>query len=352
DAALATAGGALDFAVGGDACVFSGRAQGGGGEAGLRRALETLVALLQDNGERAPAFAKFQKELPGLIVDTERPTWGGARLLFDRALADGDRRRLPLEFEPARRVTAEQVEGFLAAELAGPIELVVVAQLPLDALVKQVATTVGTLPTRGTALPIDESRRAATPMKRGLDESRGAIDLDTQVALLQVVYPAGDARDAASERRLELLGDVVGDRLRAEIREKLGTTYSPNGGAWGDPALRGRGRVELDVRVDPAKLAVIKEACLAAMETLAKQGVAKAELERLRAARIGNGDALARDPDFWLRQLHRTFATPALQDELADLKHWYDGVTVAELNALAKESLTREKASVLAVRPR
>ncbi|MBL8843724.1 MAG: insulinase family protein, partial [Planctomycetes bacterium] len=46
DAALATAGGALDFAVGGDACVFSGRAQGGGGEAGLRRALETLVALL------------------------------------------------------------------------------------------------------------------------------------------------------------------------------------------------------------------------------------------------------------------------------------------------------------------
>ncbi len=352
EAALATAGGDLDFSVGGDRCVFNGRAQGGGGEAGLRCVLEALVATLTDGGDRAAAFAKFQKELPALIVDTDRPTWGSARLLFDRALANGDRRRLPLERETATRVTLDAVSEFLDAELAGPIDVVIVAELPLDALVKQLASTLGTLPPRAPATPLVESRRAAPPMKSGLDDPRGAIDLDTQVALLHVVYGATDAISAAAERRIELLADIVNDRLRSEIREKLGTTYSPNGSAWGDPAFTGRGRVELDLRVDPAKVPVTKEACLVAMETLARSGASQGELDRLRAARLGTLDAMARDPAFWVHQLHRCFATPALQTELADLKQWYGSVTLAEINALAKQSLTREKASVLAVRPR
>jgi len=352
DAALAAAGGAIGFDAGGDACALHGRSIGTGGESGLRRTFEALVALLTDRADPAEAFAKFQKELGGRVPDLDRPTYGNARVAFQRALADGDRRRLPLDRAGAAAVKLQDVAGYLSAQLAGPIDIVIVGEMPAEKMAAQLMATLGTLPPRGAAPTYPDARRDAPPAKCGLYEPRGAIDIDSTVMHLQFVYPAGDAIVSASERRLDLAGDVVDERLRTDIREKLGTTYSNFGEAWGDPALRGRGQLVIDVEVDASKFDVTKEACYVAMEKLAKEGTNKGELDRLRAARTGSLGAAARDPDFWIRELRRAWREPQLLDDLADLGHWYDRVTLADVNALLKQSLTRDKASLLVVRPR
>ena len=352
DAALAAAGGGIGFEVRGDACVVSGRSTGSGGESGLRRVLEALVGFLSDRADPGPAFDELKKNLGAHIVDTDRPTFGSARLAFDRAVADGDRRRLPLEAATASKVTKDEVAKFLAEQLAGPVEVVIVGELPVERMARQFVATLGQLAPRAAALATVDSRRDAPPFKSGLLDSRGAIDIDGKVVILHIAYPGTDARDSLAERRVELAGDVVGERMRAEIREKLGTTYSPRGDAWGDPTFRGRGEFTIDLQVDPSKLAVTKEACFAALEKLAKAGTDKAEFDRLRAARAGSLGATARHPDFWLEGLQRAWRTPALLDQLADLAHWYDGVALAEVNALLKQSLTRSKASVLEIASR
>jgi predicted Zn-dependent peptidase len=188
--------------------------------------------------------------------------------------------------------------------------------------------------------------------KTGLSLPSGATDIDARDIILRIVYPAPDALDVDVERRLEVFGDIVGDRLRADIREKLGSTYGPRGRAWGDPCFRGRGWVELHLEVEPAKLAETREACLASMERLAKSGVQKDEFQRLRAARAGNPEALAREPSFWLDQLHRAQRNPAIFEQLRDLKSWYDKVTLEQVNALARQLLTRDRASILEIKPR
>jgi len=352
DAALAAAGARLEFRVAGDACVFSGRSTGSGGEAGLRRSLEAVCAWLTDAAFTPARFEEFRRRLDERVPDHDRPTWQNAGVNFDRLLANGDPRLLPLERAAAAKIALDEVKGYLQGQLDGPVEVVVAGGVFPDKQLRHVASTLGQLPARRAPAAFPDERRRAAPAKLGLFAPSGAIDLGGRVTHLRIVYPCPDAIDADSERRLDLLGDIVGDRLRADIREKLGTTYSPHGEAWGDSCFRGRGFVQLDVQVDPALLQATKEACLASMESLAKSGAKKAEFERLRAARSGNPEALARDLGFWMHQLRRAMRAPALLDELRDLRRWYDRVTVEQVNALAKQTLSRDRASILEVTPR
>jgi zinc protease len=349
--ALEAAHASLDFDVDADACVFRGRSTATGGEAALRRLLETVRALLV-----APAWSAktLDEARPSLLLhapDFDSPHFGNVVAAFDRLLVNGDRRLMPLDPSAAKTPFAD-VKAFVDSQLGGPVEVTIAGDLPVERQIVHLESTLGQLPPRRGPATIPEARRSAAPAKRGLRETRGVIDPIGRDCYLRVVYPAPDAIDAANERLLQLLGDVVGDRLRADVREKLGSSYSPDGRAWGDTALKGRGLVELQLQVEPAKLKVTTEACLASMENLARGGVKKDELERLRAARIGNPDALARDLGFWMRQLRRAHRSPALLEELEDLRRWYDGVTLAQLNALAKELLARDRASVLEISPR
>ena len=348
-AALGAAKANVDFSVAGDACVFSGSTSNG--EAALRRALEVVVAYLEEPAFLPKAFDDWKKLVPMLTSIDDRPTYYGGRAGFDRQLANGDRRFLGFDRPSCDKLTADDVKTWLASQLDGPLEVTVVGGIFADHQLKQVAATLGTLKARRARAVVPDSRLTATPMKSGIYDPRGVTDISGHVAHLHIVYPCSEAIDAAQERRIELFGDIVNDRMRSEIREKLGSSYSPRGGAWGDPAWKNRGQVELDLQVEPDKLAATKEACLVAMDTLAKTGVKKEEFERLRNARSGNPDEMAHDYGFWLRQLRRANRTPALYTELADLKNWYAKVTLDEINALAKQNLTRDKASILQMTP-
>ncbi len=350
--ALSSANATVGFEVEGDACVFSGSSTGAGGDAALRRALEVVCAYLTDPAWTAKPFDDFKKHLGDRGLDGDLPYFGLLRAAFERELENGDPRLLPLDRAAAAKLTFDDVKNFLAGQLDGPIEVTIVGDVFLDRQIQQVESTLGQLALRRAAKAFPESRRSVAAPKTGLRASRGAVDLSGKDSILRIVYPGPDAIDVGSERLLELLGDVVDDRLRADIREKLGSTYSPDGGAWGDPCYRGRGFVEIDLMVEPGKLKATIEACLASMENLAKAGAKKEEFERLRAARIGNPEALARNFGFWLRELRRAQRAPALLDELKELRRWYDRVTLADLNALAKQLLGRDRACVLDVSPR
>jgi zinc protease len=350
DTALATAGGAIRCELGGEATVFEGRSTGRGGESGLRRMLEALAAYLTDRADPAPAFERLKKNLGAHVVTTDRPTFGNARLAFDRATRNGDERRLP-PTPAAAAITAEEITAWIAVEFTGPVELLVVGELPLETMTKQVLNVLASLPSRGAAPAAPPAaRRSAPPFKAGVDELRGALDVDS--THVHLAWSAIDARTSANERLLELAGDVLQGRIRDEIREKLGTTYSPWADAWGDPVFEGSGRFIVEFEVEPSKLAVTREAALATADALGRSGATQAELDRVRTALSSNSVERARDLGFWLTQLHRAKREPELFHQLAELPKWYDAVTLADLNALLRKSLSRANASILEVRVR
>src|SRR5207247_164516 len=105
----------------------------------------------------------------------------------------------------------------------------IVGDVDVEAAIASVASTFGVLPKRRAPNPWTE-RRKFPSMKSGVHENY-AIDTQVQKALVLIEFPLTDGQDAATRRNLRFLGNVVADRLRVEIREKLGASYSPNAAA-------------------------------------------------------------------------------------------------------------------------
>jgi len=345
-ATVQAAGGGVSFSVDGDACVFSGAMFGGD----LKRPFEAICAYLTDPGWRADAFDEWKKKLPDQFKpDDGKENLGSLLGKFDQQLLNGERRLLPPDRAAAEAVTLDQVKGFLKSQLDGPIEITAVG---IDALKfeKALFSTFAKLPPRRAAQPHEE-RRAIAPPKTGLKE-RHEVDTGEASALIHLVYPATDRLDAATGRKLDLLEDVVMDRLRIEIREKRGGAYSPRASVSGSDTWKGLGWVTLDVRVDPAKVDEMTKACALTMESLGAKGVTQQELDRLRIAHLGDVDTALKDDGLWFDALKAAHRRPQIFDELRNLKATYDKITVADLNALCKQLFVKGRENVFVAVPK
>ena len=104
----------------------------------------------------------------------------------------------------------------------------------------------------------------------------------TQVdkALVAIAWPTDDFWDISRTRRLNILSRVFADRLRVEIREKLGAVYSPQVGNQSSRSQPGYGILRAMLTVDPDKsedvVAKVREVGL----TLSMEGVREEELTR------------------------------------------------------------------------
>src|SRR6185369_290192 len=176
------------------------------------------------------------------------------------------------KLEAVEAATLEQAKAWITAAFDGaPIDVVAVGDLDVDKTIASVAQTFGTLPKR--RAPLDHADRRAFPaMKSGMKESY-EIDTQIQKSAVLVYFPTGDGRDTATRRNLRFLGDVVSDRLRIEIREKLGDSYSPNARVDASLVYPGYGRLSVTAMAEPAKAQEVADACLAVTEKLAKDGV-------------------------------------------------------------------------------
>jgi len=341
------AGGGVHFSVQGDACIFSGAAFGGGD---VKRSFEVICAYLTDPGLRQEPFDEFRKQIGEKLKPKEGKESVHSLLgKFREQLYGGERRLTPPSQAAAEAVTLDDVKSFLKSQLDGPITITAVGVDALK-LEKAVYSTFSRLPPRR-AVQNHDSRRSVAALRTGLREKH-TVESGDQSALIHVVYPATDRLDPAAGRRLELLQDVVMDRLRIEIREKRGGAYSPNAGVWGSDTWKGLGWVTLDVQVDPAKVDELTKACTLAMETLGSKGITQAELDRLRTAHLGDVDTALKDDSLWFDALQAAHSRPETFDELRNYKATYGKITVAELNALCKQIFVKGRESVFVAIPK
>ena len=98
---------------------------------------------------------------------------------------------------------------------------VILTRMPL---VNEVAKYMGTLPQHG-AIPLGSNRPDPEfPQGKILELT---VDTALEKALVQVCFPTDDFWDIGKTRRLNILADIFSERLRKDIREKLGASYSP-----------------------------------------------------------------------------------------------------------------------------
>jgi zinc protease len=336
----------VGFGIGSDTFSFGG----GTTKEDLVRELELVRAYMTDPGWREEGIRQFQKGIPLLFDSLEHRHQGPIVRQFVPEYHSGDERfRFPdrSEFEA---VTTASMRDWLAPRIAeAPIDVSLVGDLDVDAAIAAVAQTLGTLPKRR-APDAHEDRRKPVDLQAGL---KRAYEIDTEVpkTLVLILFPTADGRDMTMRRRLSFLAEVLGDRLRVGVREKLGASYSPGAGAQLGEVYPNDGTIVIQCMSDPDKVDTLVDACLQAADDMATKGLNDDEVDRQRKPAQANARDTVRRNGYWLQELSRQHSFPNVAEEMRTFAKFYDEVKTADLDPLAKEYLKKDRASVATVAP-
>jgi zinc protease len=153
-------------------------------------------------------------------------------------------------------------------------------------------------------------------------------------------------------RRLNLLAEILSDRLREEIREKLGASYSPDARADGDEAfdLGYIAAISVGKPADTPKLVNISRDLAI---DLARKGATADELERARKPVLAQLEKSLRDNGYWLGTvLAQCQENPQKLDLARGREADYQSITLKELNELAKKYFTSDNAVRVQILPK
>lgn len=317
---------------------------------------ELTCAYMNHPGYRPDLLNVVRAQIP-LIFEQFKHTPAGP-MMFDFApkLLTGNTRASLMglshfpTLEELQAVEMEHMQAAMGPKLKGaPIEITVVGDFEIEEVIAAAAQTFGALPERQARQDYAEARGGVSVVP-GVQVER-TIDTADAKATLIMIFPTTDGMDATTRRNLSFLGQIVGDRLRLEVRERLGAAYSPGAQAESSQVFPGLGGLMIQAAGDPEKIGELVSACEGVARSLATEGVTAEEVERLakpiqkqlRDARRTNG--------FWLGSLSDAQTNPHALTDLRSIETFYANLVVEDLSALAAEYLKPERASSLVVLP-
>ncbi len=314
--------------------------------------LQLATARITDPGFRPEAARQAKKALDEAYLSFAHTAAGPFNLEVARLLASGDPRfGLPPEAVMARR-NLDEVKAWVRPELQhGAVEVAIVGDFEPEAAIAAVARTLGTLPPRRPKPALGAAKVVefpAEPFQRHYE-----IPTEIPKGTVAIYWPTTDSLDVRRGRRLNLLAEVLKDRLRVKVREELGEAYNPGVGSAASDLFPGYGYLQSLVTVDPAKAAKLVEVITSVAADLAEKGVTEEELERAKKPVLTSLRESSRSNAYWLGAvLARAQERPEVLDWCRSRYADNEGITAAELSALAKQYLPATRASRVTVVPR
>ena len=195
----------------------------------LLPALQLMVASIMDPGYREEAVREYKNDISA-DMNRLRHRLGGAMLFVEEYLWGNDPRfGVPTE-EELLAFAADDVKAWLDEHLSSSyIELSLVGDFNLDDAVPDILSTFGAIPERDAApLVVGEEERVitlpSTPTHQTFTYENSQIDKASSVVAFPIPHIE---QDMSVNRRMQILADVLSNRLYDRIREELGDSYSP-----------------------------------------------------------------------------------------------------------------------------
>ena len=305
-------------------------------KANLTRGLRQLTALIADPAFRDEGWEPARSILRGYIGPLWNKPEGAVAQFVLPLLAGGDSRiGIPADAKYLAR-TADQYRAWFTPQLAiGPIELSIVGDFEIEPLIDELTRTVGTLPTRAPreaqTFPVDlnfhRDRRVARYYFKGTAE---------QASRWEFFWRIREPVTPKERRHIEMLADIFGDRVRAEVRERKGSTYRVAAGVSWNDIYPGFSFIRCSVDHQPAHREKHTRAVRKLALAIAEKGVTADELARAKAQALASLASEQNTNEYWLKDVladsqQRPFRLEAERTARTDLS----SATVADLNALA-----------------
>jgi len=336
------------FGIGEDAFGLAGVTT----PADLLLELQLLAATLSDPGYRNEGLWQFQKAIPTLYQQLKHTT-AGPEQEMDAWLHGNDARFSVAPQEKLISYTIADAKKWLTPELTkGYLELSIVGDFTVDEVIPSLLSTFGALPPRAAApTPLDAARVVKFPNAPG--EKTLTFDSKIPQAIASTVWKTAGMRNNIPQfRRFNILSSIFENRIREEIREKLGASYSPDARAMGSDALDNFGYVMGQSVGKPEDLELLLKTMRDIAHELAEKGATDDELDRALKPVLGMLDKSNRDNGYWLSTvLGQSQADPKRLDFARTRDSDYRSITLKEINALAKKYLAAENALMISIKP-
>ncbi|MBS0663385.1 MAG: insulinase family protein [Verrucomicrobia bacterium] len=314
--------------------------------------LQLLAAKLTDPGFRPEAQRLARKALEQAYLSFAHTTQGPLATEVANLIAGGD----PRFGLPAKEVmfsrTLDESRAWLMPQLThGPVELAIVGDLDVDATIDAVARTLGALPAREARVEHPEWRHLVFPTQPFTKDY--TIVSEIPKGVVRLYWPSADGIEVRRARRLNLLAGVLQDRLRVKVREEVGGTYSPGAGSNASDTFPGYGYFTASVDVAPDAAAKMAGLVLATADDLAQHGVTDDQLTRAKQPALTAMRESLRLNAYWLgsvlsRAQEKPEALDWCRNRIADI----ESISTAEVSALAREYLARNRASTVTILPK
>lgn len=338
----------MDFVVGDEAFMLSGRTTPGD----LDSQLQLLTAFLTAPGYREESERQFRKNIDPMYVELAHTAEG---IMADKVVSymhsNDSRFGFPVTEEMQKRSLAE-----LAAWLKTPLaedylEVSIVGDVQVPAVLEAIAKTLGALPKRAADKPAYAKERAVAFPK---GPSTKDISFDTEIpkAIAALYWPTGDMLDIQRTRRLSLLGSILDDRLRIKVREELGETYSPACYHVASDTFTGYGYMTAMIECKPEQAAPITVLVTKIAAELAAGPISDDEFDRAKKPIMTQLEQMRRDNRYWSQNVVRNCQEhPERIGWAKSLLSDFQGITKDEAQALAKQFLGKDRAVAVKVLP-
>lgn len=343
--ALAAHSSRVSFRVGEEYFAFRGK--------GLTSETELLFQLLStsllDPAFRPSGYQRTREQMLQMYGQLGNTVEGVMQLQGEQFLAGGNLRYGMVPLADMKKVTLGQVQQWLTPIMkdAG-LEISVAGDFDRDEVIRLAGLYFGgqrknVMPAaRGSKITFPAGRKLTLPVASASDR-----------ALVTVAWPTADFWDISRTRRLSVLSSILDDRLRKQIREELGATYSPvvyNRPSKVDPGF-GVLRSQMIVAPDQAEMLMEKLKEIGAGLALGK--ISEDELERALEPTLISIRDLVKSNRYWLGSvLIGSSRHPQQLEWPLTIKKDFAAITVDDIAALAAGYLQPEKAAEVIVTPK
>ena len=330
-----------------DAFTLSGRTT----PEDLELQLQLMCAQMTDPGYREEALVQFHKAIPE-IYQQIRHTAAGAQVGMESWMHGEDFRWTMPDEAKLSSYTLEDARKWLTPALTrGYLELSIVGDFDESTMLPLVLKTFGALGPRETEKPALPAARKVKFPKAPAEKTFTYDSKIPQGTALVVWKTEGLRNNTKLFRRLNILGEILSDRLRKEIREKLGASYSPNAGPGGSEGLEGYGFLMAESVGKPEDTKRLTDVAATLAAELAEKGTDTDELDRARKPMLAQIEKAKRDNTYWLGTvLSQSQELPERLDLIRGRDADVASITPKELGEIAKKYLVEKNALKIQLR--
>jgi zinc protease len=331
------------FATGSDAFFLSGRTTAEDFPLQMR----LLTAYVADAGFRSEGEREAQKIAAQVYPELSHTVEGVMMDGGDRFLhGDDPRFGFPSQAQLESYSMQHLHEWLLPQLREGYLEVTVVGDVDGEEVLRVVAQTLGALP---------EKRKDATPSTASLALPMGkSVNLTyaTEIpkGFVQLCWATDDGWNRDQKRCLDLLADILADRVRVRIRKEMGDAYSPVAGHVASFTFKNYGYLYVNALVDRERVNDIAFIAREIAGELLANGLDEDEFTRIWQPALTEVREQLRRNGHWLNGVDGTQARPEKLEFLRTLLPFYENVRRADVEAVRK-FLSEKRQITIKVQP-